>query len=364
MRNIMWTYMDEQPRVLCELINSKMVEEVIRSIPMARLQNLVFVASGSSNHICRAAKDFIERIAGLNVTVLYPFEFDQTSRLLQKYPAKNSLIIGISQTGTSAGTLGSLLRAKEFNYETITLTEQRNTPVANIGDHYLNFMCGAEECNAKTKGYSASLVLLHLIGIEIGFLKGMVDILEKQRLIQELRDSVDEIPHIVAQTEAWVRRNPTWQFASSLMVIGHSDHYATAMEGALKLSETLCIPAIACDVDEYAHGYHRILEEDSYVILVEGEGNGKEKIQKTIEYVRKKTPNRLVIRTSTDESVPLDEIQIRSRHRMNTTLTSVIVFQVLAIALPGLLGVDPNVEKNPLYLSYLKTRIEGDTASY
>lgn len=364
MKNLMWTYMDEQPSVLTQGLDSKEVEKVIRTIPLDRFQNLIFVASGSSNHICRAVKDFVERIAGLNVTVLYPYEFDQDTRLLRRYPAKNSLIVGISQTGTSAGTLGSLERAKGYNYETLTLTEQRNTPIANIGDHYLNFMCGAEECNAKTKGYSASLLLLHLIGIEIGFRKGMVDVSEKQGLIQELRDSVNEIPIIIAQTEAWVKRNPGWQFARSLMVIGHSDHYATAMEGALKLSETLCIPAMACDVDEYAHGYHRILEDDSYVILIEGEGNGKEKIQKTIEYVRRKTPNHLVIRTSMDESVPLDEIRIRSHRSLNTTLTAVIVFQVLAIALPELLGVDPNVEKNPLYLTYLKTRIEGDTASY
>lgn len=364
MTNIMWTYMDEQPQRLKELLASREVEDVVRSIPQDRLQNLVFVASGSSNHICRAAKDFIERIAGVNVTVLYPYEFENETRLLRKYPAKNTLVVGISQTGTSSGTLGSCVRAKAFNYEVLTLTQQQDTPVANIGDHYLNFMCGPEECNAKTKGYSASLLLLHLIGIEIGVTKRMIDDSTKQALIQELKESVDEIPNIIDQTKAWVKRNPHWQSATSLMVIGHYDHYATAMEGALKLSETLCIPAMACDVDEYAHGYHRILEDDSYVILIEGEGNGKDKLMKTIEYVRDKTPNHLVVRTSMDRVIPLDEIQVRSHRTLNSTLTAVIVFQVLAIALPELLGVDPNVEKNPKYLSHLKTRIEGNTASH
>jgi len=364
MKNIMWTYMDEQPQVLTTLLDSKAVEEVIRSIPLSRLQNIVFVASGSSNNICRAAKGFIEKIAGMNVSVLYPFEFDNEIRLLQKFPVQTSLIVGISQTGTSAGTLGSLTRAKEFSYETLSLTEQRHTPVEQIGDHYLNFMCGAENCNAKTKGYSASLVLLHLIGIEIGFNRSIIDVHKKLELIQELRESVSEIQNVIAQTVAWVDRKPSWRFAPSLMVSGHADHYATAIEGALKLSETLCIPAIACDVDEYAHGYHRILEENSYVILIEGDGNGKDKIQKTIEYVRRKTPNHLIIKTSTDDSIPNDEIQVKSHHNMNSTVTAVIVFQVLAIALPELLGVDPNVEKNTQYLNLLKTRIEGDTASY
>ena len=364
MKNIMWTYMDEQPHVLTKLLDSKDVAEVVSSIPLSKLENIVFVASGSSNNICRAAKGFIEKIAGTNVSVMYPFEFENDTRLLHKFPIMHSLIVGISQTGTSTGTYRSLVRAKGFNFETLTLTEQRETPVKEIGDHYLNFMCGAEICNAKTKGYSASLVLLHLIGIEIGVNRGMVDVHKKQVLIEELRESINEIPNVIAQTIAWIDRNQSWRCASSLMVIGHGDHYATAIEGALKLSETLCIPAVACDVDEYAHGYHRILEEDSYVILIEGEGYGKDKIQKTIEYVRQKTTNHLIIRTSMDESIPYDEIQVKCHHNINSTLTAVIVFQVLSIAIPELLGVDPNAEKNALYLKYLKTSINGDTISY
>lgn len=356
MRSIMWEYINEEISVLTKLMASHEVEKIVSLIPLEKTKNLIFVASGSSNNVVNASQRFIEQNANANIQLFFPYEFQKETRLLDQYPVAESLIIGISQTGTSMGTYGCLKKAKTMGYSILTLTERPDTPVELIGDWTLNFQCGLEDCNAKTKGYSASLLLLHLIAIELGKRKNIISENMVKALHQELHESIREIPAIIDRTVAWVKHHRKWAKAPFYTVLGHDDNTATAIEGALKLSETVLVPAVTTDVDEYAHGYHRLLEDKSFIILIHSQGNESEKMRKTIEYMRLKTPNRLIIRSTQEPDKSKDEIRLKSKKLTNATLTSVVVFQVLAVLLPELLDQDPNVEKNEDYLTKIKSR--------
>jgi len=359
MRSVMWEYINESHHRLLELLESRSVVDVVKRLPLKTIKNLVFIASGSSNNICKAAKNFVEENTRMNVTIYFPFEFENDQRLIQRLSVESSLVIGISQTGTSSSVLNCLTKAKSLGYKVLTLTERADTPIRYAGDYYLNFGCGLEACNAKTKGYSASLLLLHLIAIEIGKQTDKINSSTYLGIRNELKEIITKIPDVVEQTKHWVIQNKYWSKAESLLVIGHSSNYGTAIEGALKVSETLCIPALSSDVDEYAHGYHRILFNNSYIIAIEGKGYGSENLHKTFEYVRTITPNRLLISSSDRDKTLNDVIWVSETEHVSSVLLSVIVFQTLAVALPELLGNDPNVERHEDYLSSLKTRVEG-----
>lgn len=255
--------------------------------------------------------------------------------------------------------LNCLAKAKSLGYKILTLTERADTPIRHAGDYYLNFACGLEDCNAKTKGYSASLLLLHLIGIEIGKQTDKISESTYIDIRNEFKQIVSQIPDIVEQTKAWVSQNKHWAKAQSILVIGHASNYGTAIEGALKVSETLCVPALFSDVDEYAHGYHRILFNDSYIIAIEGNGYGSANMHKTFEYIRTITPNRLLISSLPRDNALNDVIWVSETEHVSSALLSVIVFQTLAVALPELIDQDPNVERHEDYLRSLKTRVVG-----
>lgn len=359
MRSVMWEYIGESHHRLLELLDSRNVIDVISSIPLKTIKNIVFIASGSSNNICRASKNFIEENTRMNVSIYFPFEFENDKRLIQRLSIENSLVIGISQTGTSSGVLNCLIKAKSLGYKILTLTERIETPIRSIGDYYLNFECGLEACNAKTKGYSASLLLLHLIGIEIAKQTEKINEDRYLSIRNQLKEIISLIPDVVEQTKQWVKRNTYWSNAKSLLVIGHSSNFGTAVEGALKVSETLCIPAISTDVDEYAHGYHRILFDDSYIIAIEGKGYGSETLHKTFDYIRTITPNRLLISSQVRDVKLNDVIWVSETEHVSSVHLAVIVFQTLAVALPELIGNDPNVERHEDYLVSLKTRVVG-----
>ncbi len=356
MRNVMWDYIEEEVSALKQLLNSQKIKEVADQVKVRKYKNILFVASGSSNNICRASKEFIETYTDFNVFVYLPFEFENELKMLQKFVVTETLVIGISQTGTSSSTLKCLTKAKKLGYELLTITERTDTPIQKLGDYYLNFECGLEACNAKTKGYSNSLMLLHIFFLELGVHNKKVDINTYQEIKNELVKIVEFVPNLIQDTKQWIEQHKQWSNAESIMVIGHSSNYATAMEGALKLSETLCVPANYADVDEYQHGFHRILYSNSYVILIEGNGIGSDAIGKTFEYIRKVTPNCLII--SSKGNLSTDTINVLDTHLVSTALLSVIVFQILAVALPENKGMDPNMERHETYLEHLKTRVE------
>ena len=53
-----------------------------------------------------------------------------------------------------------------------------------------------------------------------------------------------------------------------LYVLGTGMNYGTAMEGQLKLMETMCIPTMYNDLEEFSHGMHRSIGRGSSVLLL------------------------------------------------------------------------------------------------
>src|SRR5699024_8868450 len=132
-----------------------------------------------------------------------------------------------------------------------TMTEREPTPLAEIGTIYLNFSSGLEACNAKTKGYTNNLLLLYLLGTTIAKDQGKSTIAREIR--QQLDQVIAEIPQTIQQTEQWVAQHREWVLMPQLIVIATKADQGAADEGALKLAETLCIPAFACELEEFSH---------------------------------------------------------------------------------------------------------------
>lgn len=82
MRSVMWEYIDESETRLLELLESRNVVDVVSMLPLRSIKNLVFIASGSSNNICRAAKNCLEENTRMNVFTYFPFEFENDNRII------------------------------------------------------------------------------------------------------------------------------------------------------------------------------------------------------------------------------------------------------------------------------------------
>lgn len=355
-RSIMWKYIMEEETALIRLTKSSQVSDFSLVCRLSDIKNVIFIASGSSLNIAKVSQKLFEELADVLVQTETPLQFMRRNRIIGGN-RNNTLIIAISQTGTSSGTINAIKRAKNLGYRVLTVTERENTPIQELGDYYLNFLCGLEDCNAKTKGYSNSLVLLWQIALEIGKAKEILENRFIKAFTDEIMESISNIPDTIKRTIDWLEKHKDWKDIGHVYVTGYGMNYGTAEEGMLKLTETLCKPATVNEAGEFAHGFHRAIDKDSNVIAILTDEYGYEDMVKMNSYLQGKIRRLLIINaTQTIHDGP-DYINIACHPLTASALNIAVVFQVMATYLPELSGNDPNIPSNNELTDLLSVRV-------
>lgn len=355
-KSIMWKYIYEEENVLQELIKSKQVAEFASDCDLSKIERILFLASGSSLNIAKVSSRLYEEVSDTSVNISTPYNYLGSPAHIDGQK-NNTLVIAISQTGTSSNTVNAIKKAKEQGLKVLSITETRDTPVQKLGDYYLNFLCGSENCNAKTKGYSNSLVLLWQIALEIGRAKGVLEDDTYNRYREEIENSIKDIPETIKETLKWLEANKDWSTVNHLLVVGYGMNYGTAEEGSLKLMETLCRPTSVCEVGEFAHGVHRAIGKESNVITILTEEYGYEDMLKINNYLEGRIRRLLVINASQKKYDTNTYINVAYRPLTASALNIAVVFQLMSVYLPEVNGNDPNAPSNDELTKILTIRV-------
>jgi glucoselysine-6-phosphate deglycase len=335
--NTMWDYIEEQPTVLRSILNKHQHTTFIDNI--TKPTTIIITASGTSLNAAYTLKPFFNQILDCTIIIENPFQLRYYHSLLKK-KHENTILIGISQTGKSTGTIDCLKLANAQNIPTIALTEASDSPLANIANHVVPIGCGEENAPPKTKGFSATVLTLQLL---------VIDLLHKQdnSLLQEYSSCIKDMSSTILDAKVWAKNHSYWAKAPTITTVGFGYNDGIAKEGALKLLETMQIPVMNYDLEEFMHGPHRTIVKDSYIILIQTYGLGSIFMDRLIDFVKTKTDNYLVI----SSCHPSDDhtISIKDSPLSSTWMQSVIPFQVLACYFPELNGVNPT---KPVYASF------------
>ncbi len=351
--SIMWTYMKEEPVLLANLLERG---EIRRQI--SRFQSmdaLYMIAHGSSYNAASTVAPMISRLGGVRVYAYTPSNF-RFNAVSQEYESKaDTWILGISQTGTSRGVLEAMELAGEKGFHSIGITNEPDSPIDRLSDVTFYLGCGEEDSNAKTKGYSSTLLTLMLFAIELGSAKGRLSRQEADAYYAELRNEIAEIGAVIERTTEWCKEHDYGRGMNNLYVVGNGMNFATAMEGQLKLMETQCVPTMFNDIEEFSHGMHRSLTLHSNVILL----NSREDqalTEKTMEYLRSKEIPALMINGMKECTEP-DVINAGYFPLTNSVLTMTAALQAISAFVPELNGMDPNRSANNDYTEWVRTRV-------
>ncbi len=136
----------EQPNILAGLINSQ--KENIKGIANSiGLPKSIFIAA-------RYAKYVWGSYNRVPVTLATPSLFS----IYHKPPdLSGMLVIGISQSGESPDLLAVIEETNRQGCNTLSITNQKNSPLAIQSDFLIDIQAGAELSVAATKSYSAQL---------------------------------------------------------------------------------------------------------------------------------------------------------------------------------------------------------------
>jgi glutamine---fructose-6-phosphate transaminase (isomerizing) len=330
----------EQPGGFARLLDGEhaaAIAGVAAEVARRKPRSVMFVARGTSDHAALYGAYLTEIRLGLPVASASP-------SAITLYGARpdfrDTLVVGVSQSGGSPDLTGVLSAARETGGLTLAVTNNPDSPLARAAELSIDVAAGHERAVAATKTYTAELLALLLLieGIRAG----------DGRLPDDERAALDKLPQLAEDAladpaaDALAQR---YRFASRMVTTGRGYAYPTAREAALKLMETSYLPALAFSGADLLHGPLAMTDPDVPVLAVVGEGPGGRAMR---DVVSRLAERRADVVTVGPEDVPGASGRLAVpaiADERYSALLDILPLQKLALALALARGEDPDAPR-------------------
>jgi glucosamine--fructose-6-phosphate aminotransferase (isomerizing) len=318
-----------------------MTEEQLRN-----LRRIVIVAAGTSYHAGVVGRYMIEEWARL------PVEPDIASEWIYRNPvlSKDTLVIGISQSGESRDTVNAIKLARDLGARTLAITNLMGSQITREADSVLYTRCGLEIGVAASKTFTAQVALLALIGLKLAQVRRTLAPDEVEFIVDQLY----ELPAKIAQfldgdhpVEEIAQRFYDKPF---FLYLGRHIGLPVALEGALKLKEISYIPTDAYSAGEMKHGPIALLEEGTPVVCVAIDQKViYDKVVSNIQETRARGAHVIAIATDGNEDIQHhadDVIYVPKTPAFLQAVLAVVPLQLLAYRIARLRGLNVDQPRN------------------
>jgi glucosamine--fructose-6-phosphate aminotransferase (isomerizing) len=343
----------EQPEALAETLGDRIRhgELVLESLGLSEteLQNLrriVVVAAGTSYHAGVVGRYMIEEWARL------PVEPDIASEWIYRNPvlSKDTLVIGISQSGESRDTVNAIKLARDLGSRTVAITNLMGSQITREAESVLYTRCGLEIGVAASKTFTAQVALLALIGLKLAQVR-------KTLPPDEIEFILDQLYELPSKVEAFLDGDhPVEEIAQRFyekpffLYLGRHIGLPVALEGALKLKEISYIPTDAYSAGEMKHGPIALLDEGTPVVCVATDQKViYEKVVSNIQETRARGAHVIAIATDGNEDIQHhadDVIYVPRSPAFLQSVLAVVPLQLLAYRIARLRGLNVDQPRN------------------
>lgn len=273
----------EQPEAIRDTILTSMVDSEAGisleefNLPK-KINRILIVACGTSLHAGLVGKFYIENLSGFSVEVDYASELRYRNPILDK----NTLILGISQSGETADTIASLKLGKEKGCPVYSICNVKGSQIDRLSDRTFLTKAGPEIGVASTKAFTTQLLSLFLLSLQWAKQRGKnIDVFlgELQRLpflvekILKKDEELQELARLFFKKEHF-------------LYLGRGLNYPIALEGALKLKEISYIHAEGYPAGEMKHGPIALIDENMPVVAIATRDAHQRKMLANMEEVK------------------------------------------------------------------------------
>lgn len=266
----MLDYVLETPHVLRAQLASSPASSLADIFCADAYERMRIVASGSSRNAALIARPYLRSMLGREVLVTEPYTFCSYECEL---PA-NELCFAISQSGYSTNTLEALAAMRGSGRLAIGITGDVSSDFKDAADVLIDYGVGEEQVGYVTKGVSALVLFLQLLGLEIAYREGRLDKRARKAELSHLAEMVGQFETATVQARETIEgRYKELSAMERVFFAGASANYGVGCEGALKFGECIQIPAMAFELDEYLHGPNLQLSPE-YTVFVNAVGGG------------------------------------------------------------------------------------------
>jgi glucosamine--fructose-6-phosphate aminotransferase (isomerizing) len=343
----------EQPEAVSETIGDRarrgrlVLDGIgLNELEIKNLRRIVIVACGTAYHAGVVGRYIIEEWARI------PVEPDIASEWRYRNPvlSKDTLVIGISQSGETADTIAAMQLARMQGARTLAITNQLGTQITREVDAVLYTRAGLEIGVAATKTFTSQVALLSLIALKLAQIRRTVPEDEMEFILEELYD----LPLKMVQfldgdhpIEEIAERHHQKPF---FLYLGRHIGLPVALEGALKLKEISYIPTEAYSAGEMKHGPIALLDSETPVVCVATDQKViYDKVVSNIQEVRARGAQVVAIATDGNEDIQHhadDVIYIPRTPAFLQAVLAVLPLQLLAYRIARLRGLNVDQPRN------------------
>ncbi len=310
------------------------------------LNKIYIVACGSSYHVGVVAKYNIEKLARKPVEVCLASEF----RYCEPIVDEKTLVICISQSGTTADTIAALREAKRLGARVLSIVNVVGSTIANESDDVLYTWAGPEIAVATTKAYSTQLAVTYLLTLYLAQCCGKLEEAEYTALVEELLHIPEKLQQIIDAREHIQYLASLYFNKEDIFFIGRNVDYALSLEGSLKLKEISYVHSEAYAAGELKHGTISLIEDGTLVVAVATFMKLLHKTESNAVEVRSRGAEVLAVTTAEGqkvfEGVADNSIEIPGTHELFLPSLAVIPLQLFAYYVALLRGCDIDKPRN------------------
>ncbi|MBX9678536.1 MAG: glutamine--fructose-6-phosphate transaminase (isomerizing) [Gemmataceae bacterium] len=248
---------------------------------LRQIDRVIFTACGTSFHAGLLGEYLFEQFARMPVEVEYASEFRYRNSPIDR----NSIVIGITQSGETADTLAALRESKRKGQRTLAICNVVGSSIAREADGGVYLHAGPEIGVASTKAFTAQVAVLTLLALYFGRMRHL-SYAAGRRILDELR----AMPDILRQTlrchdeVAAIARK--YASADNMLYLGRQYLYPMALEGALKLKEISYVHAEGYPAAEMKHGPIALIDENTPSVFLAPQGAIYDKTMSNLEEIK------------------------------------------------------------------------------
>ena len=240
---------------------------------LADISAVHIVACGYAWHVGMAAQYILEDMAELPTRVELASEFRYRKQLMDP----KTLVIVISQSGETADSLAALREAKSLGMRTLAVVNVVGSTIAREADNVFYTLAGPEIAVATTKAYSAQLMAMYALSLQMALVRGKITEETYAAHIADLQTIPDKMARVLEDKERIQWFAAKFSMARDIFFIGRGLDYAISLEGSLKMKEISYIHSEAYAAGEMKHGTISLIENNTLVIGILTQSNLYEK---------------------------------------------------------------------------------------
>ena len=329
-------YIIGQPEALQRLLDIRkeaskvFVEKFLREKP----DRLYLFGSGTSLNAAALAAPFMEKILWIEVTAV------EASRITEiPLFAERPMFLAISQGGTSANTIKGIEKYKDHPMMVIT-SKPGSTMGTRFPELHVLLECGEEKAGPKTKGYTCTILTFYLYALEAALSAGLLSEEDYDSYIGKIRGVIERLPKNIEKTFAWFEeQKEKLKGVTTCVVFGKDEAGLLAVESSLKVLETIRIPSMHYEFEEYLHGPIMVGDEGLLLLGIVPLDEDRGRALDLLRFFREKvTPTCYAVTDRPAEGLPESLVLDMSEDKYFAVFAQTLPSQVIASELPEARG--------------------------